>query len=217
MILFTDGLQNAGSETAEDVLPDCVAGGVRVYTIGLGNDQDAILLGNIAATTGATYFPIDGDLPAAEAGMAITEALVEIAGESRENGGIVSFNPIDGAAPSVAAADAAPPFDWEFGPRKEGPRPRPRSSFSFPVHITEGSQHCTLGALWKDLKRRFTVRVADPDGNTVTPGPGARRVAGKYPYGFYAIDNPKAGTWTVTGLSRCWHRDHAFPDHRLRG
>jgi hypothetical protein len=188
MILFTDGLQNAGSETAEDVLPDCVAGGVRVYTIGLGNDQDAVLLGNIATTTGATYFPIDGDLPAAEAATAITEAL----------GGIVSFNPIDGAAPDGAAADAAPPFDWEFGPRKDRPRPRPRRSFSFPVRITEGSRHCTLGALWKDLKWRFTVRVADPDGNTVTPGPGVRRVAGKYPYSFYDIDNPKAGTWTVT-------------------
>ena len=34
MILFTDGLQNAGSETAEDVLPDCVAGGVRATPSG---------------------------------------------------------------------------------------------------------------------------------------------------------------------------------------
>ena len=48
IILFTDGLQNAGSETVEDVLPDCIASGVRIYTIGLGNDQDAVLLGNIA-------------------------------------------------------------------------------------------------------------------------------------------------------------------------
>lgn len=203
IILFTDGLQNAGSETAEDVLPDCVASGVRVYTIGLGNDQDAVLLGNIAYTTGGAYFPIDGDLPEAEAAMAITEALVEIAGESRENGGIVSFNPIDGAGPDGEAADAAPPFDWEFGPRKHRPRPRPRRSFSFPVRITEGSRHCTLGALWNDPEREFTIRIADPDGNTVIPGPGVRRVAGKYPYSFYAIDNPKAGTWilTVSGAS----------------
>ena len=36
IILFTNGLQNAGSETAENVLPDAVAAGVKIYTIGLG-------------------------------------------------------------------------------------------------------------------------------------------------------------------------------------
>jgi hypothetical protein len=197
MILFTDGLQNAGSETAEDVLPDLVAAGVRVYTVGLGNDQDAVLLGNVATTTGATYFPIDGDLPSDEAGTAITEALVQIAGESRENGGIVSFNPIDGAAPDGAAADRAAPFAWRFGPPDERRRPRQRRWFEFTVPITVGSRHCTLGALWEDAKRKFTVRVFDPDGNAVSVGAGVRRVTGKYPYSFYEIDNPKPGAWTV--------------------
>lgn len=197
MILFTDGLQNAGSETAEDVLPDLRASGVRVYTIGLGNDQDAVLLTNIATTTGGTYFPIDGDLSAAEAATAITEALVQIAGESRENGGIVSFNPIDGASPDGAAADKAPPFDWHFGEIKRRASAGTRRSFEFTVPITAGSAHATLGALWSEPKRKFTVRVIDPDGNLVTAGAGRRRVSGKYPYGFWEIDNPKRGKWTV--------------------
>lgn len=197
MVLFTDGLQNAGTETAEDVLPDLRAAGVRVYTIGLGNDQDAVLLANIAQTTGATYFPIDGDLPEDEASTAITEALVLIAGESRENGGIVSFNPIDGAMADVTAADTAPPFDWTFGKESERPKPRQRRSLTFPVAITEGSRHCTLGVLWRNPKQKFTVRVFDPNGNAVTPGAGVRRVAGKYPYGFFEIDNPSAGIWHV--------------------
>jgi hypothetical protein len=197
MILFTDGLQNAGTETAEDVLPDLAAAGVRVYTGGLGNDQDAVLLVNVATTTGATYFPIDGDLAPEEAATAITEALVQIAGESRENGGIVSFKPIDGAAPDGAAADRAAPFAWRFGSPPEPRRPRQSRSFEFKVPITAGSQHCTLGALWEDPKRKFTVRVFDPDGGAISAGAQVRRVTGKYPYSFYEIDNPKAGTWTV--------------------
>jgi hypothetical protein len=197
MILFTDGNQNAGAETAQAVLPDLVSAGVRVYTIGLGSDQDAVLLGNIATTTGATYFPIDGDLAPDEAATAITEALVQIGGESRENGGIVSFNPIDGAAPDAAAADTAPPFAWTFGKKPDRPTPAARRSFTFPVTITPGSRHATLGALWPDSKRRFAVRITDPDGVVAAPGATVRRVAGKYPYGFYEVDNPKAGTWTV--------------------
>ncbi|WP_346425555.1 vWA domain-containing protein [Pseudarthrobacter sulfonivorans] len=67
MVLFTDGLQNAGAETAEQVLPDLRANGVRVYTIGLGGDQDSALLESVATTTGASYLPISGNLPAAQA------------------------------------------------------------------------------------------------------------------------------------------------------
>lgn len=196
MVLFTDGLQNAGTETAQQVLPDLRAAGVRVYTVGLGNDQDAVLLNNIAHTTGATYFPIDGDLPDDEAAAAITEALVLVAGESRENGGVVSFNPIDGAAANTLAADSAPPFNWTFGdkPRR---KPSERRSLTFPVAITEGSRHCTLGALWQDPKKKFSLRVFDPNGHAVPPGAGVRRVTGKYPYSFFEIDNPVAGVWQV--------------------
>src|SRR5262249_7128212 len=44
IILFTDGLQNAGEETAEDVLSDLIAAGIRCYTIGLGTDQNGTML-----------------------------------------------------------------------------------------------------------------------------------------------------------------------------
>ena len=60
MILFTDGLQNAGAETAEQVLPDLRANGVRVYTIGLGGDQDAALLGPVATTHRRQLLPDRG-------------------------------------------------------------------------------------------------------------------------------------------------------------
>jgi uncharacterized protein YegL len=195
IILFTDGLQNAGAETAQQVLPDLRAAGVRVYTVGLGSDQDATLLTNIAQTTGATYFPISGALPTGEAATAITEALVALAGESRENGGIVSFNPIDAASPDPDHADEAPPFDWRMKEREQAREEK--QAFKFSVPITEGSQHATLGALWTDQNARFDVAIFDPSGNPVPAGPGVRQVGGAYPYGFYEVDNPQAGDWTV--------------------
>jgi hypothetical protein len=195
IVLFTDGLQNSGAETAQQVLPDLRAAGVRVYTIGLGSDQDATLLANIAQTTGATYFPISGTLPASEAATAITEALVALAGESRENGGIESFNPIDGAAPDPDHSDEAPPFDWRLKPEEQ--HGEARHQFKFTVPITEGSTHATLGALWTDPSAQFDIVIVDPAGNQVPAGPGVRQVAGAYPYGFYEVDNPSAGEWTV--------------------
>ncbi|MGH3115809.1 MAG: vWA domain-containing protein [Gaiellales bacterium] len=197
MILFTDGLQNAGTETAEEVLPDLIAAGVRVYTIGLGGDQDAALLSTVATTTGGTYFPISGDLSPDAAAAAITEALVLLAGESRENGGMVSFNDVDGASvDDEVDGDTGTPF---AGPADEkqaqGDKDAIRA-FRFPVAISRGSRHCTLGALFKN-RGRFTVRVFDPDGNAVSPGPTVRRVRNRYPYSFYEIDNPQPGTWQV--------------------
>ncbi len=210
MVLFTDGLQNVGAETAEAVLPDLVAAGVRCYTIGLGGDQDGALLANIANSTGARYVAIDGDLDPADAAAAITEALIEIAGESRENGGIVSFNDLDGAFVDAAVTDAAappPPFRWPVEGEKppKPPTKKALKSFRFPVTITAGSTHCTLGALWKNTGRSFRVRVIDPNGSVVNPGPQVRRAApAGRPYSFYEINNPLAGTWQVeiTGLIR---------------
>ncbi len=201
MILFTDGLQNWGVETAQDVLPDLVSAGVRCYTIGLGNDQDAALLGNIAATTGARYFAIDGDLNPADAATAITEALIEIAGESREDGGVISFEDLDGAVIDelVEFKKTTPPFLWP----PEGKEPEkppvlpPLKRFRFPVEVTRGSSHCTLGALWKNTKNNFRVRVYDPTGHLVAAGPSARLVRGVYPYSFWEIDRPKPGVWHV--------------------
>jgi hypothetical protein len=201
MILFTDGLQNWGAETAEQVLPDLVSSGVRCYTVGLGNDQDAALLANIANTTGATYFAIDGDLDPQEAAEAISEALIAIAGESRNDGGIVSFEDLDGAAVDerVRVDEAAPPFLWPVeGQERKRPRQRaPLKRFRFPVTISKGAVHCTLGALWKGSKAAFRVRVYDPDGTAVAAGPSARLVRGAYPYSFWEIERPKSGVWQV--------------------
>lgn len=192
IVLFTDGLQNAGAETAEAVLPDLVAGGVRVYTIGLGGDQDAALLQSISTITGASYFPISGDLSAAAAETAITTALVQIAGESRENGGVIFFDSLDGAGEVVEAA--APFFgnDEQAENAEVGGR-----SLRFKVTISEGSSHASLGAMWRKGKKGLRVRIYDPNGNAVPAGPLVRAVRGSYPYSFYEVDQPQPGTWQV--------------------
>jgi von Willebrand factor type A domain len=195
LVLFTDGLQNAGAETAQQVLPDLRANGVRVYTIGLGGDQDAALLALIAATTGASYFPISGALPPAQAAAAITAALVQLAGQSRENGGVVAFDGIDGAGNPV---DDNEPFFASVGEpvRETGAR-----SLRFRVTISEGSTHATLGAMWRaDKKAGLRVRIYDPNGAPVPTGPRVRAVRGRNPYSFFEVDAPLAGTWEVEVL-----------------
>jgi hypothetical protein len=204
MILFTDGLQNYGTETAEQVLPDLIAAGVRVYTIGLGNDQNAVLLANIATTTGATYFPISGDLDPTSAANAISEALIQLAGESRENGGIVSFHDVDPIAPDQISTNNEP-FQWTYERITTETTNKTTKSFRFPVEITQGSTHCTLGALWKNkgtttvanVKRGFQIKIFDPTGALVVESPGVRYIRGKYQYSFYEVDKPKAGKWQV--------------------
>jgi hypothetical protein len=194
MILFTDGLQNAGSETAQQVLPDLRANGVRVYTIGLGGDQDSALLESVATTTGASYFPIAGSLPAAQAEAAITAALVQIAGESRENGGVVAFDDIDGAGQPI---DDNTPF---FGPTGESFGETGGRTLRFPVTISEGSTHATLGAMWRADKKGIRVRIFDPNGVGVPAGPNVRAVRGPNPYAFFEVDAPMPGTWEVEVL-----------------
>lgn len=190
MVLFSDGLQDAGSENVEQVLVDLRANGVRVYTVGLGIDQDAALLENAATTTGASYFPIFGDLPPAEAAAAITQALVQIAGESRENGGVVVFNDIDGTG---APIDEGAPF---FGSNRRQEDTGGRS-LRFPVTISSGSTHATLGVLWQNLREQVRVRIYDPSGASVTAGPKVRAVQGRYSHAFYEVDQPLPGSWQV--------------------
>ena len=197
IILFTDGLQNAGSETAEQVLPDAVAAGVRVYTIGLGADQDVALLTSIAASTGGMYFGISDEFPEDSAADAVSDALALVAGHSRSNGAVMSFEEIDGAAvsPVVVPSITAVPFKWNIVRRRR--LLQKPTFFKFPVHITKGSTRCTLGVKWYDREKRFKLRVTDPSGADVSAGHNARFVSGRYPYTFFEVEKPMPGKWTV--------------------
>ncbi len=195
IVLFTDGLQNEGVERAEDVLPDIVSAAIRVYTIGVGNDQDSILLGNIAVTTGGSYFKIPHDINPEESAQVISDALIQVAGESRANSAVIYFCEImlDNKA-SFDEEDS--PFHWSL-PRHIIETVEEIKSFKFPVRISKGSSQCTLGVLSKNLKLPFDITVTDPSGSIVSEGPEVRHIRGKYPYNFYEIYNPMAGKWMV--------------------
>lgn len=199
IILFTDGLQNTGTETAEEVVPDAVAAGVKIYTIGLGADQDVALLTSIATTTGGAYFGIPADIPDADASDAISDALAQVSGHSRSNSAIKSFQEVDGSN----AATAIDPltlnsfaFLWPEK-RSSSNRRSAGDSFKFPVVITEGSTNCTLGVKWYNPQLNYRIRVTDPSGTVISPGANARLVAGKHPYTFFDVNNPMPGTWQV--------------------
>jgi hypothetical protein len=60
IVLLSDGLGNVGGD-ARAVLRDAreaMLGGVRIDAIGLGGDQDAALLGSLAAESGGLYQPL---------------------------------------------------------------------------------------------------------------------------------------------------------------
>jgi hypothetical protein len=116
---------------------------------------------------------------------------VQIAGESRENGGVVAFDGIDGAGRPI---DEDVPF---FGPVDESFGETGGRTLRFPVTISEGSTHATLGALWRIGKKGIRVRIFDPNGNPVPAGPQVRAIRGPNPYGFYEIEAPMPGTWEV--------------------
>jgi len=68
-ILLTDGRPTSGNTKADDIIDLAVsanATGIRIYTIGLGNDVDANLLSSIANATGGKYYfaPTSADLQA---------------------------------------------------------------------------------------------------------------------------------------------------------
>lgn len=199
IILFTDGLQNAGVETAEDVLPDAVAAGVKIYTIGLGADQDVALLTNIANTTGGIYFGIPADIADADAADAVSDALAQVSGHSRSNSAIKSFEQVDGANVSAVFTPTLDmvPYKWQDPATKVQPATAGIDSFKFPVVITEGSSNATIGVKWYNSSLSYRIRVTDPSGAVLASGPNARLVEGKHPFRFFDITNPKAGTWQV--------------------
>ncbi|MBH0779321.1 vWA domain-containing protein [Nocardia bovistercoris] len=196
MVLFTNGRRNVGVGTVEQILPELLARGVRVYTIGIGAEQDSVMLESVATTTGARYFPISADLTPEQAEKAILAAMVQIAGESRENGGVVAFDDIDGAG---APIDRGAPFFR--GSNRGFGEPDPRRPLRFPVNLSEGSVHATLGALWNSGYRSVRqVRIYDPDGSEVAPGRGVRYVEGIDAYAFYEVSTPMPGIWHVEVL-----------------
>lgn len=176
VVLLTDGLHNNG-ESPSAVLPDLIANGVRVYTIGVGTDIDAALLQNIAHATGGTFYRIDpsGSVSAQE--TQIRYALQEISGIARDNGGIVTT----------------------IAERGDDRRTRVHK-----VLIEPGSERATLAVSWPGPKDFIELELEAPDGTRVTRSSipaGVHEIYSKRPYLGFQVEQPEPGFWSVTLLT----------------
>jgi hypothetical protein len=172
VVLLTDGLHNGG-EDPSTVLPDLVANGVRVYTIGIGQSIDTALLQSIATTTGGTFYRINPFLSQADQEFRIRTVLQEISGIARDNGGVVTSRPEQLS---------------ETGPVERS------------VVIESGSELATFGVTWKDREGLVLLELVSPDGETIAvnavPG-NVRQIFGKRPYMAFQVERPTPGEWKV--------------------
>jgi uncharacterized protein YegL len=177
LILLTDGLSNAG-EAPEDVLPDLVANGVRVYTIAVGVSVDTALLQRIADATGGTFRRVDATLSPEKQALQVTTYLQEISGVARPNGGIVTSRP---------------------EPFAEGRRRIERT-----VSIEDGSESATFVISWLEPDARLELVLRSPDGEVIGVDsfpPTVRQIHGPQPYMAFEVERPAAGSWDVAIVS----------------
>lgn len=215
LILFTRGVETLGQPSAYDVLPDLVAAGVRVYVIGIGSDQDSVLLDALARTTGGSYDSIGGELEPDVAAAQIRDALIRIAGTSRNDSALALFEGVVGGVPESSTAalhgGALPPPVPPPDAAPEEPK-----TVEIPVLISPGATRVTVGASWKRSREPFTVELVDAKGEAVKKLPALRSVRTKSPYGFVVFrpDEKKGGAFSVrvtgVGVDRARIRCFAF-------
>ncbi len=194
MLLISDGNQFGSLEAIEEILKDIIAFGIKIYTVGIGKGQNASLLNYIATATRGRYFRVTAGLDDGNNMSSLTDALAQVAGYSRTNSGIVSFDAIDGSVVKEIYDPSENIFPFDS---KLIDSPREITSFEFPVKITEGSSNCTIGALWKKVNNdSFKVEVYNPDDKKIRSSKKVRLVEGRS-YSFYVINNPKSGRWKV--------------------
>jgi uncharacterized protein YegL len=171
MVLLTDGIHNAGTETPDDVLPDLISNGVQVYTIGIGTDVNSNLLQDIAHRTGGEYFEVDYDPSAPTPPTQIKEAVINLEGVAH-GGGLVaditgSTNP---------------------GIREES------------AYIEQDSKKATFTLSWDNPNALLSLELLSPDGVSITLDSMPANVHAVYNQGTYMgfqVEQPVMGTWIL--------------------
>ena len=172
VVLLTDGFHNSG-ESPSMVLPDLVANGVRVYTVGIGTDIDTPLLQNIASTTGGTFYRIDPSGSVSTQETQIRFVLQEISGIARDNGGVVT-----------TIAERA--FE--------------KKRISHAALIEPGSELATFAVSWPGAGDHVELELEAPDGTRFGRGslPGnARLIFSERPYMGFQVEKPEPGEWRL--------------------
>lgn len=171
-LLLTDGLQTGG-EAVENVVPDLIEAGVRLYAVAVGDTIDEPLLNSAATQTGGRFVRIDPALSEADQAFAVRTALEELSIESRDNGGIVTSSP---------------------------ERAEPGGAVQRTATIDRGCKRATFLVSRRAPKDLLSLRLVDPSGRAyslATAAANVRVIAGDEPYAAIQIGNPRAGTWRI--------------------
>ncbi|MFN0007352.1 MAG: vWA domain-containing protein [Planctomycetota bacterium] len=192
IVIFSDGLQNFGTEAAEDLLVDLQATGVRLFVIGIGDDRNATLLESLAAGTGGQYLGIDSSADPAVAAAQIQAFLITAAALARNNTELVEMS---SALPE--------PQHW---PQPEAAGAGGGSGNAHrierPIWISEGSTRGTFGAFATQDLSSLRFQLFDPADNEVTAQQAnARHVPWRNGHVFWNVARPRAGRWrlVITG------------------
>ena len=175
IVVLSDGVHNFGTEAPNAVLPDLIARGVRVFTIGLGDPADPVYpldeptLLDIADQTGATYTHAPD---AAGLGTIYTEYAAEVRGEG-----------------------AFPEDDGDLGEEKER-----EHRVLVDVYSTEE----TFVLHWPFGPNAFALRLVRPDGVVVPAATAGDVRYSNMPFHvIYHVRKPMPGTWRlIVGAGR---------------
>jgi Mg-chelatase subunit ChlD len=184
IVLLSDGMENEGSFW-NNVRGAVMGAGIKVDTIALGPLTDQALLQQIASDTGGAYYYVD----VSTAGAAATTAhRLDFAGA----GGASSLANRLADAFFGSAEDAG---DLQRFWDTRGSMPAGTSSEVIDLH-EDRMVNAEVAINWPDTKAIPDVRLFDPNGNQVTPGPGVdvnrtdRNVV-------FQVDDMVRGRWTL--------------------
>lgn len=168
IVLLSDGVNNFGTETPANVLPDLRARGVQVFTIGLGNPVhpiyplDETTLLDISNQTGASYAHV---LNADQLSTIYTNYAADIRGM--------------GSYPEATEA-------LEQGTSRE-----------HSVLVDRFTNEETFVLHWPYGPNAFKLRLQRPDGTIIGPRTAGVEYVEKNHYIFYRIKKPNPGTWKM--------------------
>lgn len=172
IVLLSDGQHNTGTAPSA-VLPSILSRGAKVYTIGIG-DADSALMSSIAASTGGSYY-------FANSSFALKGHFAQVIANLRNNGLIQRID-------NKVVTNPANPLAAVLT--------------SYPVYVDSfvGSSGVTFFLTWDDPAVELGLEIKRPDGTVVqSSDPGVSYFydasnADKY----FKISSPVVGAWTAT-------------------
>lgn len=215
-LLLTDGQHNTPHGThASEVLPDFSEGGVRIYTLGVGepDEVDMNVLDDLAEDTGGTSYAVQDNEPGV-----VQAAMIEIDDEVR--GGIITTSPqsfpdshewkLDEIVIDLLKKypDKRPPLKdtWDIlGIHDEGellhpPHPLDGLVAAIPVDVEDKCERVTFTLVYP-LKCKLWLYLRDPAGNLVDMSSWpVRHVISQAPHEFAIVEHPRAGRWYMIAV-----------------